>query len=367
MLFPHAHRIRNFSIGIALLLLFLQILSTSRTGALDGQVSNPGLRRSTSTTSDAFQYSDIDSGNGTGKGTLPYNVYADSPAKKYQNYVVKGCNLWSMLQRRTDAPGSQWTGANDMTNWGWESSAPAGELPLESNDERLAQILGNIKGPLADKGIGITGTDGNINIETLHTAEEKPVNYAPDVEYKYTAATFFDVYNVKQGAIFAYCNYGPAFEAARDPDWDNAALPGMSSWSDVIAAVWTLLTNPVERGLLRYIVRMNVINEDTTDVVSVALKKVGQTNGIPPKWPGLTFAPPASTELKEDAEMQKAFQAVLATPNVRGTAWLLLQHKWQLGAKTIKSITVWDMSGFANQDAGWELGIMVEVADYVPA
>lgn len=253
-----------------------------------------------------------------------------------------------------------------MANWGWESTAPAGDLDSESTDVRLAQLLGNIKGPLAEKGVDITGADGMFNIETTHTAPDKPPNYGANQEYKPTNAMFYEAYNTKSGVIVAYNNYGPAYESERDPQWDDAPLPGMSTWSDVVGAVWTKITSPTGRRLLRYVVRMNVINEDTTDVVSVALKKVGQLNGIPPPWPGLVFAPPAATKLKEDIAMQQAFQAVLATPNVRGVVWLLLQHKWQLGAKTVKSITVWDMSGLATQSSGSQLAILVEIADYAP-
>lgn len=59
----------------------------------------------------------------------------------------------------------------------------------------------------------------------------------------------------------------------------------------------------------------------------------------------------------------KPFQAVLGTPNLYGVAYLLLQHAGQMGRKTIKSITVWDKSGLANQDMGWSLCIMVELTD----
>lgn len=55
--------------------------------------------------------------------------------------------------------------------------------------------------------------------------------------------------------------------------------------------IWAKITSVIQRINLKFVVRLNVQNEDTNDVVSEALKKVGVANGVPPAWPGYTFKP----------------------------------------------------------------------------
>ena len=55
--------------------------------------------------------------------------------------------------------------------------------------------------------------------------------------------------------------------------------------------VWAKMTSLIQRINLHFVVRLNVQNEDTNDVVSEALKKVGVANGVPPAWPGYKFKP----------------------------------------------------------------------------
>lgn len=161
MLLPNVHRVRYISLGVLFFLLLLRVAKTRKADALTRNSPYQLRYRSITTAPRVHAFSDLGSSNDSGNETLPYHDNADSLAKKYQNYIVKGCKLWSLLQRQTDASGSLCTGANDLTNWAWQSTAPAGELDSESVDERLAQLFGTVQGPLAEKGIGITTNDGN--------------------------------------------------------------------------------------------------------------------------------------------------------------------------------------------------------------
>ena len=51
----------------------------------------------------------------------------------------------------------------------------------------------------------------------------------------------------------------------------------------------------------------------------------------PPKWPGIEF-PMDSDEAK----------LLLQTPNGKGVAWLLIQHKMAFGLKCVEKIRVWN-------------------------
>jgi hypothetical protein len=83
--------------------------------------------------------------------------------------------------------------------------------------------------------------------------------------------------------------------------------------------------------------RIFIANDDTQDVLKEALG-----SRKPTSWATrVTFVPtPLNGQITDD---NYAFYAILATPNVRGIAWMLIQHKnpAQLGLKYIDSISVW--------------------------
>ena len=51
------------------------------------------------------------------------------------------------------------------------------------------------------------------------------------------------------------------------------------------------------------------------------------------------------------------FQALLASPSVRGTAWMLIQRPDLFGYKRVKSMTIW------RYDGGTVPELLVEVED----
>jgi len=73
------------------------------------------------------------------------------------------------------------------------------------------------------------------------------------------------------------------------------------------------------------------------NIIRDALISEGVADGIPPPWPGHTFAP--SEDLEEDGS---AWEAMVGSPNVLGIAWMLIQHAHEMGDKIIHSVTVWD-------------------------
>jgi hypothetical protein len=59
-------------------------------------------------------------------------------------------------------------------------------------------------------------------------------------------------------------------------------------------------------------------------------------------------------------------QAILGTPNGKGVAWLLINHKDQLGAKTIESVTIWVDDLDVAIEARMERTMYFTVADFEP-
>ena len=87
---------------------------------------------------------------------------------------------------------------------------------------------------------------------------------------------------------------------------------------------------PTDR--LKGLLRSGVVNLETLSVTTTALRL--EPNALHPTWPGRDFDPHSD-----------GFAALLASPNGRGVAWFLAQHKAQLGHKTISNIRVWGDNG----------------------
>ncbi|KAL8721270.1 MAG: hypothetical protein Q9225_002012 [Loekoesia sp. 1 TL-2023] len=103
-------------------------------------------------------------------------------------------------------------------------------------------------------------------------------------------------------------------------------VPKLNRWSDVVWFIWAKQAGN-QAGNLRYIFRDNITNDDTRGVID-------QIFGIPSKsldlpWPGKTF----------DVEKTKEGKGLLGTPHGAGIAWMLADHKAELGNRALK-ITV---------------------------
>lgn len=96
-------------------------------------------------------------------------------------------------------------------------------------------------------------------------------------------------------------------------------LPTISTLSDLMWLSWnTVSSNP--KGL-RYLAADKIFNEETITIVDyLFLRDKQQTRNIP--WPGLEF--------RGDSDEGKA---LLATPNGRATAWLLIDHAQEMKRK----------------------------------
>lgn len=93
-----------------------------------------------------------------------------------------------------------------------------------------------------------------------------------------------------------------------------------------------------DAGNLRYIIRDNVVNDDTKGVIDQIFNS--KTNALYQPWPGKTFdiRKPPSEQGKSKTEGDNA-RALLGTPHGAGIAWMLADHRDKLGDKSLK-ITV---------------------------
>jgi hypothetical protein len=86
------------------------------------------------------------------------------------------------------------------------------------------------------------------------------------------------------------------------------------------------------------VLRISVLNTDTLALIDQVMRNLPDTERPPgpaiwgvrlPPWPGKTFS------IDSDAG-----KVLLASPNGRGTAWFLIQHKAKFGVKWIDQITI---------------------------
>lgn len=152
--------------------------------------------------------------------------------------------------------------------------------------------------------------------------------------YYPTGATYDNIFNVQDGVIIVSAAYGPKFEKEQMlPETFAGEIPPLQHWSDIVFLSWkTLQLTAEEMRKLKRIIVMEVANDDTKAALWHALSLSDPPVTAMPSWPGVTFP------VDEDSE---AGLALLGSANVLGVAYLLIQHRAELGDKTTRSITVW--------------------------
>lgn len=135
--------------------------------------------------------------------------------------------------------------------------------------------------------------------------------------------SFKQIINPLQGFIIASNNLSPA---KAEPPLEK--IPELCYWSDIVYLQYIYAAN-LQRTFpapLRYVFRSSIANHDTKDIIYGICNANGKRLM---QWPGTTYS-----------IYSKEGQALLGTPNGHGVAFLLIQHKRQLGHKVVDSVTV---------------------------
>jgi hypothetical protein len=141
-----------------------------------------------------------------------------------------------------------------------------------------------------------------------------------------TNAQFSQVVNAAGGMLVACENPSPP-EANRQADRPlHLDVPHLQKWSDVAFLQWKRYAPVVSD--LQYVLRHKVMNETTESV----MQSINAANGSTTlAWPGASY----------DATSFEG-QALLGTPNGSGVAYMLIQHKCELGHKVVDKIIVFE-------------------------
>ncbi|GAB1742592.1 hypothetical protein NU219Hw_g8131t1 [Hortaea werneckii] len=264
-------------------------------------------------------------------------------------------------------------------------TAPWSVSKYDQGPEPASVVLSPIKTDLETLKVG---TDGlvikerswnvrrNIDMNLLPHGPCVAIAFVQDKDWVYTDANgkkfhqmptyagYGSIYNIVDGVIVATKMFSPMKLHQQTP-------PALQKWSDVTWRVWKILRTaqsqgqaklgigvsrkdfegffdrliPGAHGLptpgeievqmlkwLNWIVIQNIKSpEQTVGAIQACLGSRGYNNGRLPLW----------NDRQTFNIGHWCYYALLATPNSRGIAWLLVQHKQGLGMKVPYSVTIW--------------------------
>jgi hypothetical protein len=237
---------------------------------------------------------------------------------RFENLVAKGAKLHGLtITDPSETTESSFTAVQDLEKWGYMRTGLVAPAQRQGIGETMKSI--GVSAEFAEK--------NGPNVVVGHTHEHPMI--VEGALYPATDGLLCQIINPLDGVIVAYDNI-TAGSMTKELGLDPSRVPKLDHWSDIAYLQW--LSKAYEGSNLRYVLRYGVINHDTRFVVNF----LGLQSGlIVSEWPGRTYRA-GSPE----------FSALLGSPNGSGVAYLLIQHKRQLGHKTVDRVTIfrkkWD-------------------------
>ncbi|KAJ9200983.1 hypothetical protein DTO164E3_3732 [Paecilomyces variotii] len=206
---------------------------------------------------------------------------------------------------------SQFVQYSDLAAWGWSSS---------SGDENENFIVKAFQKDLTSIDIN---PDNFIMVKLDH---DQP-RTVDEQEYPPSGGRYYNFYNTQDGAIIVANMNSPEDSA----DHKLPRYPKCARWSDVTFLQWQQIAGQ-NIGNLKHVFYSAVTNDDTLELMATALDKEEEWY-YESEYDGLAKG-------KSFLPGQEQYEALLYSPNIRGLAWLLIQHKPQLGIRRISKITI---------------------------
>jgi hypothetical protein len=114
--------------------------------------------------------------------------------------------------------------------------------------------------------------------------------------------------------------------------WPADDYVPLRQWSDVVFLLWQHVAGSNARSLQHHI-QCPISNDDTRTIMR---KAIGEDDSFS-DWDDLSPLQEGGRTFRPNSQ---EYYALLGSPNGFGIAWLLVQHKAQLGVKTVSEITV---------------------------
>ncbi|KAL6703814.1 hypothetical protein ACN47E_009033 [Coniothyrium glycines] len=283
--------------------------------------------------------------------------------QQWQGSVAKGSFLACLLDATDTNAGKAWFGVAssvasewkgtleaELDTWGWI------EAPFDqhfhcnfANDGRekahhigtALVALGIDPKPHAEGGHNICynvehGDEFLLDEDDEEVEMYEQLYYVGEKEYHYTGGYYRFAINQNDGVIMVAGLLNP-FEAAKN-EWDDDPtmdmMPALRRASDIVSAYW-LRGNQNPRNL-RYYFANHIKNDYTLALIAKIFAAIGRTEM--PYWPGVKFT----------MDTQEA-ESLLGSPIGATLAYLLLQHKAELGIKHVTEVIVFREAGPADE------------------
>ncbi|KAK6223541.1 hypothetical protein QIS74_03485 [Colletotrichum tabaci] len=245
--------------------------------------------------------------------------------KDYDGRVKKGewlNSLFSLNDEDAKKWASPFQDSQEVFDWGWTPQAFFPEngdpdsIPVEY-ENKLDEAFKDPKFPV-DK-------LNNVLFYFLHDTEFK---YKDGRTGKPTEASYANVANARDGAFIFDSNYSPTYRQETNKKGD---VPDLDTLSDLAYFQWQEGCKAIGVGFrdLKVIFRASVSHATTFATVMEAMRK-GNHPRVPAWKDRVTFKMDSPEGL-----------AILGSGNGASTAWFLIQHREELGAKRITEVVVW--------------------------
>lgn len=176
--------------------------------------------------------------------------------------------------------------------------------------------------PAINQWYNVDGTDYQVSDPGSTPARRLTITQATQAHYEFGI-------NTAGGAIYGFFLDSPVhaastlWHAGRKPA-DPSKLPHLRAFSDILWGYW-LRDNPDIRNI-KYFLMLGISNDETNALIASCLRSAEKDLKV---WPGVSF------DTKSDEG-----HALLGSPNGAAFAYFLMQHKRELGPRTIRKVTV---------------------------
>ncbi|PWY87094.1 hypothetical protein BO94DRAFT_546336 [Aspergillus sclerotioniger CBS 115572] len=218
-----------------------------------------------------------------------------------------GAEAYMETYKPGTAVASPYTAYSDLTKWGWQDSDNYPEGNYEG-------VLDNYLTTQLDM-----ENEGGVPIEQTQTKSPLVVE---GITYPPSGGRYANVYYPEEGLIIADENYGPRNN--KKIAEDGQPYVKLQQWSDVVYLNWENQAGS-DVSELKAVIRFSISNLGAQAVMNTVT--------------GGAVIGGYKSPMKFESGSAN-YNALLGTPNGSGVAWLLINHKAQLGIKTIKSISL---------------------------
>ncbi|KAF2403549.1 hypothetical protein EJ06DRAFT_553829 [Trichodelitschia bisporula] len=232
--------------------------------------------------------------------------------------------------------------AQDMEAFGWEIAMP-GPNQYNFEDPEYDGLRRDLS----------MSKEYPPNVGAIAAHAHDWVNASDGANVPHTGAYYGVILNWESGLIFAGASMSPIGRAVTDP---AAAVPlwqwpPIAHWSDVVWYMWDEMGQAFGGGninRLQWIIRDGIADDDTRRVI----REIEAAHGRVGTWENgkQTYMPGSSEGM-----------ALLGTPQGRGVALLLIDHKHLMGPKYVSSITIFSTDPQYNENS-----LLFGIADLLP-